>query len=307
MEIIWKTGPMETCVLVLGMFDGVHRGHQELLMLGAEKAQAKKIPLVVWTFEPHPLEVLCPSRAPKRLTTLQERADFMAGYGVDRLCVTAFTLDIANTDPQVFLDRVTEIFHPACVICGFNYSFGQGGRGKPEELKAYGEAHGIDVAVVPPVEIAGDTVSSTRIRLLLEAGDLRLATRLLGHAYALSGRVMDGKHIGRTLGFPTANVACPAEKELPAFGVYVGYLKAKGERSRECVINIGRHPTLPEGSVTVEAHVLKEHPDLYGKDVTVTLMDFLRPETKFASVEDLREQVDRDRQQAAAWFRAHGS
>ena len=283
MEIIWNVEPMEACVLVLGMFDGVHRGHQELLMQGAEQAGERKIPLVVWTFEPHPLEVLCPEKAPRRLTTLQERAEYMAGYGVDRLCVTRFDREVAATQPQTFLENMQHMFHPACLICGFNYSFGQGGRGKPEDLSAYGREHGAEVTIVPPVEIAGDTVSSTRIRLLLEEGQLRLASRLLGHAYGFAGRPEDG---GQYLRF-----AWPKEKVLPAAGAYAGYIREKGKRSRPCLIRLEEQR---EGEADVS--VLEDGYDLQGREAGITFMDILR-KGGGADQEDI--------QLAQAWFRAH--
>ncbi|MBQ9306868.1 MAG: bifunctional riboflavin kinase/FAD synthetase [Clostridia bacterium] len=305
MDILHMPAQVGPCVLVLGMFDGVHRGHQALLMQGAEQAEQLKLPLVVATFEPHPLDVLFPERAPKRLTTLEERASLMEGYGVDKLCVTKFTREIADTPPEVFLSELSRTFAPKCVICGFNYTFGAKGAGKPEDLDAYGQAHGFTTIVLPPVEIAGGTVSSTRIREELEKGDIRLATRLLGHAYTFSGTVEQGKHIGRELGFPTANVSYTPEKAFPRYGVYVGYLMTESGKARQSVINIGRHPTLPEGNITIEVHVLGEHPDLYGRAVTVMLMDFLRDEQKFESREALVEQLERDRDNASGWFAAH--
>lgn len=293
------------CVLVLGMFDGVHRGHQELLMQGGERAQALKVPLVVSTFEPHPMEVLFPDRAPKRLTTLSERAEIMAGYGVDALCVDTFTKEVADTAPQAFLDGLVRTYQPRCVVCGYNYTFGARGAGKPEDLTAYGRLHGFETIVVPPVEIAGEAVSSTRIRAELEAGHIRMASRLLGHAYTLEGLIEDGKHLGRTIGFPTANLHYDPSKVLPVYGVYLAYLCCEGGRAKESVVNIGRHPTLPDGTVTVEAHMIQENADLYGKKAVLTLMDFVREEKRFDSKEDLMAQIEKDRAYAVAWFEQH--
>lgn len=293
------------CVLVLGMFDGVHRGHQELLMQGGERAQKLKVPLVVSTFEPHPLEVLFPDKAPKRLTTLQERAEIMAGYGVDALCVDTFTRSVAGTEPRDFLDGMVRTYRPKCVVCGYNYTFGARGAGKPEDLTAYGLEHGFETLVVPPVEIAGESVSSTRIRRELEAGHIRMASRLLGHAYTLEGVIEDGKHLGRTIGFPTANLHYDPAKVLPAYGVYLAYLTCEGSRARESVVNIGCHPTLPDGTVTVEAHMLQEHADLYGQKAVLTLMDFVRGEKRFDSKEDLVAQIEKDKDYAMAWFEQH--
>lgn len=305
MEVMRNPSAIGPCVLVLGMFDGVHRGHQELLMQGGERAKALHVPLVVSTFEPHPMEVLFPQKAPRRLTTLSERAELMAGYGVDALCVEDFTRELADTPPAEFLSGLVRTYAPRCVVCGYNYTFGAKGAGKPEDMQAYGLEHGFETLVVPPVEIAGEAVSSTRIRRELEAGELRMASRLLGHAYTLEGTVEDGKHLGRTIGFPTANVGYDPVKVLPRYGVYIGYLRPEGEKAMASVINIGLHPTLPDGTVTVEAHVLEENENLYGKKAVVTLMDFLRPETRFASKEELTAQIAKDREAALGWFAQH--
>ena len=305
MERIQYPVKADSCVLVLGMFDGVHRGHQALLMAGEEEARGRKVPLVVSTFEPHPLEVLMPQRAPRRLTTPDERAGLLEQWGVDTLCEIPFTAETAATPPKRFLEHVWESYHPSCVICGFNYTFGARGEGRPEDIVRFGAEKGFDALVVPPVRVAGDTVSSTRIRAELEKGDIRMVSRLLGHAYTFEGTVEQGKHIGRTLGFPTADVSYTHDKAFPRYGVYIGYLKAEGARSEPSVINIGRHPTLPEGGVTIECHVLGGHPSLYDRRVKVTLMDFLREEKRFGCVEELAEQLKADREKAEAWFAQH--
>jgi len=301
MRILRNPTGMQPCVLVLGMFDGVHRGHQALLMAGVELAEKTGLSLNVCTFEPHPLRVLRPEMAPLLLTTLTERAQLMADFGVDNLCILNFDKATAAQSPEDFMAALTREFQPRHVVCGFNYSFGHRGAGNGETLRAYGAAHGFDVTIVPEVVLGGETVSSTRIRGLLRQGSIREATRLLGHSYTLSGRVMDGKHIGRTMGYPTANVAIPERKALPAFGVYACWMQAE-QRIYPAVVNVGRHPTLPEGSVTVEAYALDECLSLYGKKVRLLFLDFLRPEKKFDSVEALKTQIDRDADEAREYF-----
>ena len=303
MRIVRDPVQMPPCVLVLGMFDGVHRGHQALLTAGRRLGKALGLPVTVCAFEPHPLAVLRPDAAPPRLTTLTERARLMAESGVDALCVTAFTAARAEQEPEAFLDELAQVYRPAAVVCGFNFTFGRGGRGNSELLCAYGESRGFEVSVVPEVMLLGETVSSTRIRRLLSMGALDEATALLGHLYTLTGRVGPGKHIGRTMGFPTANVTPPPGKALPAFGVYACRMEAEG-RTYPAVVNVGRHPTLPEGGVTVEAYVLNTRLSLYGKKVRLTFMNYLRPERRFESVEALREQIACDTRDAQRYFRA---
>ncbi|MDO5144564.1 MAG: bifunctional riboflavin kinase/FAD synthetase [bacterium] len=294
-----RTGP---CVLVLGMFDGVHRGHQALLMKGRALSAACRLPLNVCTFEPHPLKVLCPAMTPPRLTTQTERAQLMASFGVDNLCVHTFNHALAAQPPEDFVRDMARIYQPRYVVSGFNFTFGDRGRGNTDTLRALQGEYGYEAVTVSEVVLEGKTVSSTRIRALLRAGELAQATRLLGHAYTMAGRVVNGKHIGRTLGFPTANLQVSEGKAMPAYGVYTCYLTVKGD-SFPAVVNVGRHPTLPEGAVTVEAHVLSggDFP-LYGERVRLTFMSFRRAETTFDSVDALRAQIARDVADAKAYF-----
>lgn len=303
MRLVYDPVDMGSGVLVLGMFDGVHRGHQALLMAGHELASRYGVPLHVCTFDPHPLQVLRPENAPPLLTTLPERAQLMAMFGVDALCVHTFTRKVAAQEPEDFLDQLAHVYRPVAVVAGFNYSFGARGRGNGEMLKAWGEKHDCEIVIVPKVEIGGDSVSSTRIRGLLKEGNVHEAARLLGHGYTLSGKVVGGKQIGRTIGYPTANVSIPRGKALPAYGVYDCWLE-DGTAAYAAVVNIGRHPTLPEGAVTVEAHVLDGSLDLYEKKVRLTLLRFQRPERTFAGVEELRQQITQDAEDARAWFDA---
>ena len=301
MKILRDPAQAGPCVLVLGTFDGVHRGHQALLMAGGELAERYGLPLNVCTFEPHPLQVLRPEAAPPLLTTLPERARLMASFGVANLCVSTFTRQMAGQSPEEFLRDMGVRYRPAAVVCGFNHTFGVRGQGNGDTLRAWGAANGCQVVVVPDVVLEGGAVSSTRIRGLLQQGKVEQATRLMGHWYAMTGRVTDGKHVGRTMGYPTANVEPPRGKVLPAYGVYACYLTVEG-RVYPAVVNVGRHPTLPEGSVTVEAHVLDACLMLYGKKVRLDFLHFQRPERRFDGVEDLQAQITRDAREARAYF-----
>ncbi len=293
-----QAGP---CVLVLGTFDGVHRGHQALLMAGNELAERYHLPLNVCTFEPHPLQVLCPEKVPPLLTTLPERARLMASFGVENLCVTTFTRQVAAQEPEDYLRELGEKYHPRALVCGFNHTFGAQGRGNGDTIRTWCAKNRCEAVIVPDVVLDGATVSSTRIRGLLEQGCVEEATRLMGHWYTMTGRVMDGKHVGRTMGYPTANVEPPKGKVLPAYGVYACYLTVE-ERTYPAVVNVGRHPTLPEGNITVEAHVLDACMMLYGKKVRLDYLHFQRPEHRFAGVEELQAQITRDAQDARDYF-----
>ena len=301
MKILRDPANTSPCVLVLGTFDGVHRGHQALLMAGNDLAEKYHLPLNVCTFEPHPLQVLRPEVAPPLLTTLPERAALMAGFGVENLCVTTFTKQVAAQEPEAYLQDLFERYHPKALVCGFNHTFGAYGRGNGETIRHWCAAHDCEAVIVPNVVLDGATVSSTRIRGLLEAGQITEATRLMGHWYTMSGKVMDGKHIGRTMGYPTANMEPPKGKVFPAYGVYACYLTAE-EKIYPAVVNVGRHPTLPEGNITVEAHVLDACLMLYGKKIRLDFLRFQRPEHLFSGVEELKVQITRDAADAKAYF-----
>ena len=298
MQII-RDGNLRTpCVAALGMFDGVHLGHRALLREGRALADSLGLPLAVCTFEPHPLRVLCPERAPQRLTTFNERARLMGGCGVDVLHVRTFTRALADQPPEDFIRDLLAADHPRALVCGYNFTFGREGRGDGALLTAMGNALGFPVRVMPAVLHGGAPVSSTRIRDLLLGGELEAANVLLASSYSLSGRVVHGKGLGHALGCPTANVAVPAEKILPACGVYAAEMTLRGQ-TLPAVVNIGRHPTFPEGGPTVEAHVLRPlQGDCYGEQVRLSLQAFLRREQTFPTPEALQEQIARDAEAA---------
>ena len=201
------------------------------------------------------------------------------------------------------MEEMVAVYPPVVVVCGFNFPFGKGGAGTGKMLREYGKKHGFRTVVVPEVIVDGETVSSTRIRRVLAEGDIPTVNRLLGTGYTLSGKVEGGKQLGRTMGFPTANVALPKHKALPAFGVYDCWLETADGAFPPAVVNVGRHPTLPEGNVTVEAHVITEEAiDLYGQHVRLSFMRFQRPEQRFDSKDALQEQITRDVEEAKAYF-----
>ena len=305
MRILRDPKRLSPCVLVLGMFDGVHRGHQALLMRGDELAQEMVYPLCVLSFEQHPLRVLAPEKAPALLNTLPEKARIMQSFGVDGLCITTFDRARADQSPEDFMAEMVQTYAPVVVVCGFNFTFGKGGTGNGRMLREFGKKRGFRTVIVPEVLVEGETVSSTRIRKVLENGDISMANRLLGQAYTLSGKVENGKQLGRTMGFPTANVRIPRHKALPAFGVYDCWLETAEGGYYPAVVNVGSHPTLPEGQVTVEAHVLIEADeplDLYDQHVRLSFLRFQRAETRFDSKEALQAQIARDVEEARAYF-----
>ncbi len=293
---------LSPCVLALGMFDGVHTGHAWLLRTAREWGSLEKLPVVVCTFFKHPLAVLKPEAAPPMLSTVPERAARMAQLKADALAVLPFDRDIMNMPPQKFVRRLVDSFRPRHVVVGFNYTFGAGGEGDAKLLKKMGKVLGFDVHVVSPVQVDGQTVSSSRVRSLLEQGDVEQACKLLERPYSVAGLVESGKGIGRKLGFPTANVAIPKRKALPAFGIYIASVKTK-KGLFPAVVSLGRHPTLPEGGITLEAHLINRSENLYGQKVRVKFLRHIRPEIKFADVQSLKAQIAHDVMEAKEYFR----
>lgn len=295
-----KAGKTGGRVIALGMFDGVHRGHQELLRQGKIRAEREGVPLRVCTFDRHPLEVIFPDRAPLLLNTPGERETRMAVCGVDELRVMPFDREMADTSPEEFIRMLREEQEIRAVVAGWNYTFGRGGAGTAEMLQEDGKRKGYEVLIVPPVRTQeGEIISSSAIREKLRSGDFDGAAEMLGYDYPLTGPVTDGKHIGRRIGSPTANVAVNSRKQLPAYGVYACRMICDSA-AWNAVVNIGLQPTLPSGKVTVEAHALDAAPDLYGQSVELRLIRYLRPEIRFESVEALEQQIRQDIQQARA-------
>ena len=298
MRLIRDFEPGGKRVAALGTFDGVHRAHQELLRQGRAFADAAGCPLRVYTFDRHPLEVLRPEKAPRILTTREEQMARMEKAGVEELRILSFTRETADMPPEDFLRLLREENSLAAVVAGWNYTFGRRGQGNAETLRRDGEKHGYRVIIVPSVTTdTGEIISSTAIREKLGRGDLSGAEKMLGYDYTLSGPVVNGKHQGTRIGFPTANIRTNPRKLLPAYGVYAARMRC-GEKSWPAVVNIGLQPTIPSGAVTVEAHAIGASGDFYGEAAAVELKARLRGEIRFGSVEELKAQIERDRAEA---------
>ena len=302
MRVIRGTEKAGERVVALGTFDGVHLGHQALLKTAKAYASKHGIPLRVYTFDRHPLEMIAPKYAPKILTTMPEKMSKMCALGVDEVQLVTFDRNMADMDPEAFLRRLRELMDVRAVVAGWNYTFGRKALGNAEMLRRDGEEHGYDVLIEQPVTRKdGTAISSSLIREELQAGNMEEADTLMGGPYTLTGTVVEGKHEGHLLGFPTANIAYPLRKVLPAYGVYTCLIDTS-EHFYTGVVNIGIQPTLPSGKVTVEAHVLDGNPELYGQKVRLTVIDRLRGEIKFHSLDELKEQIEKDRERAIRLF-----
>ena len=289
-------------VLALGTFDGVHNGHRSLIRQAKEVAVETGVPLRVCTFNRHPLAILRPQDPPEMLSTIPEKATQMCGLGVDEMELLPFDRDTAEMEPEAFLQKLRNMTEIKAVVAGWNYTFGRRGRGNADLLSADGITHGYRVMIVPPETLEdGTAISSSLVRQTLKEGKIAEAGTLLGYQYSITGTVAQGKHQGRTLGFPTANIEPWKRKALPKFGVYTCLLETSNDQM-PAVVNIGIQPTIPSGNVTVEAHALNHCPSLYGQKVRLTLLTMLREEKRFGSPDELKDQIEKDRQKALKLF-----
>jgi riboflavin kinase/FMN adenylyltransferase len=279
--------------VALGTFDGVHLGHRAILGAAVSRARAAAVQAVACTFDRHPMEVLLPDRAPRPITTLEERLALIGDTGVDAVVVLAFTRELAAVEPEAFIkDVLLDRLRARDIVVGYNHRFGRRARGDARMLQELAGRFGFQADVVPPMLVDGVAVSSTGIRAALQRGDVAAAARGLGRLYAIAGTVTSGAGRGRTLGFPTANI----ESDRPlllARGVYRGVVTLDGHE-HAAVVNVGVRPTFGETTLAIEAHLLDFGGDLYGRRVRLAFTARLRDEMRFASVEELKAQVARD-------------
>lgn len=276
----------------MGFFDGVHRGHRRVI----ESADTPGALRGVLTFAQHPLAVLAPQRQPKLITPVAEqKRALLAELGVQVLLELPFTPELAATGPREFLDALRGVCRMAGISVGRNWHFGKGGVGNAAFVEAYAAEHGLRACVQDMAELQGERICSSRIRELLQEGNLPLAQEMLGHAFSIHGTVEPGQKLARKLGFPTANMQIHPAAVLPPFGVYEVAASVEGTVVRG-IANLGLRPTIDEAQkvLRLETHLLGWQGDLYGRPLQVELLRFLRPERKFASVAGLQAQIAAD-------------
>jgi riboflavin kinase/FMN adenylyltransferase len=282
------------CAVAIGNFDGVHRGHQELLKHAKGIASAAGAPLAALVFEPHPREYFQPDGERFRLTPLATKAWLLARYGVDAIYALPFDATMAAMSADAFMtDVLKDGLGARHVIVGPDFQFGKGRGGTTESLRAFCAAHGVGFTMMEPVG-DGDLakISSTAIREMLQSGKPDEAAKLMGHWWSVVGKVERGDQRGRTIGFPTANVSLKGYLQ-PALGVYAVKVEVAG-RLYGGVANFGRRPTFDKQDVILEVHVFDYQGDLYHQDIVVSFVAFLRPEKKFAGLEALKAQIAAD-------------
>ena len=287
--------------LAIGVFDGVHRGHQAVISTSAEHARAVNGTPVVVTFDPHPEKVLRPERAPHLLTATQHKIALIRELGVGNLLIIHFDKQFAGTEPEDFVTALVKHSKPLREICvGHEWSFGKNRRGNLDLLKQLGGKFNFEVVGIQPVKIKDAVVSSTAIRKAIEKGDFAKATEMLGREYTILGTVIHGDNLGKKIGFPTANLSAHSE-QFPPNGVYAAEARIDNEQRRG-VINLGVRPTISGGKSerVLEIHLFDFDRDLYGQEVEVRFLKFLRPEKKFENLDALVQQIRRDVEEARA-------
>ena len=291
--------------VTIGVFDGVHRGHQRIVARASEVAVTNRLPLVVVTFDPHPDEVVRPGSHPPLLCTLRRRVQLLSELGADAVCVLPFTLDFSRLGPDEFVRAVlAERLHARRVVVGANFRFGHRAAGDVALLAELGEKYDFSAEGVPLLTEDGVTISSSSIRDLVAAGDVAGAARDLGRPHRVEGVVVRGAQRGRTLGIPTANLETPPYTAIPADGVYAGWLASLDENGNQtqrwpAAISVGTNPTFDGQHRVVEAYALdRDDLDLYGVHVAVDFAARLRGMAKFGSVDELIAQMRLDIDQA---------
>jgi len=293
-------------VLTIGNFDGVHRGHRALLAQLTAKARACALPATVLTFEPHPREFFAPDQAPARLSSLREKLELLEDCGVDRVHVCRFNRKLAGLTADDFIQKIlVQGLSVRHLIVGDDFCFGKGRSGNFSLLREAGEAHRFGVEAMTTVDFGGVRVSSSAVRDALAAGNIELARKLLGREYVIAGRVVHGDKIGRTLGFPTANVQL-RRKRLPLTGVFAVTVSGLGDRPLPGAASLGVRPTLADGLKPVlEIHLLDFSAEIYGAHVSVNFHHKLRDEAKYESLDVLKQQIARDVEATRAYFKLH--
>jgi riboflavin kinase / FMN adenylyltransferase len=315
---VWITSSLETVqtptVIALGNFDGVHQGHRSVIEpilrqvqvnapvlagAGGSLAAHPSAPFAtVVTFDPHPQEFFTGQRR-LLLTPIAEKAQYLESIGVQQLVLLPFDATLARLTPQEFVEQILiQGLQAQRISVGQDFRFGQQRSGTIADLQMIAAQHGVPVEVAPLHLDQGERVSSSAIRHALSDGAVEQANQLLGRAYSLVGEVVGGRQLGRTIGFPTANLQLPTDKFLPCCGVYCVWVEGATANRQPGVMNIGYRPTVEGSQITVEIHLLDWSGDLYGHTLTVSLEHFLRPEQKFAGLDDLKAQIQQDCHQA---------
>ena len=286
------------CSIAMGNFDGVHKGHQELIRKSVEKAKELGIKSGVFTFSTHPKTLFQGDNAVKNIIYQEDKARLIEELGVDYLFNIPFTEEIAKMEPIDFIDDIlVDKLNIREAFCGFNYRFGYKAGGNPDVLRREGLKKGFNVNEIPPVTVDGDVVSSTLIRGLIKSGDVDECVKYLGRNYSIGGEVVVGNKLGRTIGFPTSNIMIDENMVTPPNGVFITYAIYNGEKYPS-ITNVGVKPTIGTFKKNMETHIFNFNRELYGKHIQVEFLKMTREEVKFNGMGELAEQIVKDCEEA---------
>jgi len=278
----------------IGNFDGVHLGHQKLVETILECSKTKRLDSLIFTFDPHPSTIINPNNGTKLIMSNSKKQKIMESYGIDHFVLAPFTHEFSKMDYKDFVYNILiEKCRAKVIVIGFNYRFGYKGMGTAESLMHLCNQVGVETVIIPPVTYEGNIVSSTYIRKLLEKGDVKSASKLLGRPFTIEGQVIQGRGLGKRLGFPTANLSLDKDLVLPARGVYAVLVSWK-DSIYKGIANLGIRPTFNGDVIAFEIHLFDFGGNLYGEKLEVSFVQMLRPETKFTSTDDLVRQVQKD-------------
>jgi riboflavin kinase/FMN adenylyltransferase len=289
--------PYPSPVVALGNFDGVHIGHQTILKTAIERADAMGGSALAVTFDPLPAKVLNPNRAPRLIMTPEDKHELLRSFGLDGVIVLTFSRELSMLSPEEFVSGyLLGRIGARAVVVGHNVSFGHMRAGNAEVMRRLGREMGFETTVVGPIERDGVAVSSTQVREMIKAGNMKQTAMLLGRRHFLRGPVIHGRERGRTIGFPTANIQSRTEC-LPPDGVYATRLVLE-DGAHPSITNIGMRPTFAEPERTIEAHIFDFNRDIYDREVKLEIVERIRPERKFESAQALAAQIASDLQRA---------
>lgn len=296
---------MPETVVALGNFDGVHKGHQQIITRTVKSAEAAGRKSAVFTFSNHPKNLLAGDTVVKNILYQEEKAAIMESLGVDYMFNIPFTEEIMKMDPIDFIDKLLlDKFNMKEAYCGFNYNFGYKGKGNSEILMKEGIKKGFGIHIQEPFKIDDNLVSSTFIRGLIEEGKVDLCPKYMGRMYSIGGEVVVGNKLGRTIGFPTSNIQIDEDMVTPPNGVYVTFCTYNGVRYPS-ITNVGVKPTIGEYKKNVETHIFNFDKELYGKHILVEFVMKTRDERKFESVDALAKQITDDCISVKSYHRQH--
>ena len=293
-------------ILTIGVFDGMHLGHQHLIGTTVRRARERQFQSAVLTFDPHPDIVIRPDRPKRYLASLDERIDHVRENGADVLIILPFNDEVKRYTAHVFMEHVCRAVALRELHIGWDFALGFKREGTFARLSELGQTFGYTVHPVEALLYNGEPVSSSRVRNVLDDGDVTLAAELLGRSFALSGTITEGDKRGRTIGFPTANIPVDSNRVVPANGVYVCRAMLNNH-AYNAVTNIGVRPTFDGQQRTIEAHLLDFTGDIYGETLQLHFLHRLRGEQKFNGISELVTQINRDVETASAWLQQHPS